>query len=103
MQYHDYRHEDCDYVDEACGCMVQDDTLFSVLIQAGKGENMCESKKLAWLEEQSSRYLNVPAVARRLDPLRGSYERTYDEGGGLANCVERPELYPHREGLFGFQ
>ena len=67
-----------------------------------------ESKELAWLEEQSSRYLNVPAVARRLDPLGRSKERTYDESGGLANCVERPELNPHREeaelcGLFGFQ
>lgn len=67
-----------------------------------------KSKKLAWLEEQSSRYLNVPAVARRLDPLRRPKEWTYDESGGLANCVERPELNPHREeaelcGLFGFQ
>lgn len=29
--------------------------------------------------------------------MRRPYERTYDERGGFAYCVERPELDPHRE------
>ena len=52
-------------------------------------------RELAWLEEQSPRYLNVPTVARRLNPMRRPYERANDECGGFANCVERPELDPH--------
>jgi len=31
--------------------------------------------------------------------MRCSYEWTYDKRGRLANCVERPELDPHRRGL----
>jgi len=31
--------------------------------------------------------------------MRRPYEWTYDECGGLANCVERPELDPHRKVL----
>jgi hypothetical protein len=58
---------------------------------------MGEVKGLAWLEEQSSRYLNVPAVARRLNPMRRPYKRTNDECSRFANCIERPELDPHRE------
>ena len=66
--------------------------LFSVLVQGGDRAE----KGLAWLEEQSSRYFNVSAVARRFNPMCRPYERTYDESSGLANCIERPELDPHR-------
>ena len=31
--------------------------------------------------------------------MRCSYEWAYDKRSCLANCVERPELDPHREGL----
>lgn len=101
MQDHDYRHENRDYVHETCCCVVQsqnikqDDIIFGP--HSSRKRRYELEKQLAWLEEQSSRYLNVPAVARRFNPMRCPYEWTDDESSGFANGVERPELDPHRK------
>ena len=86
---------------ETCCCIIQSQNIKRKDIIFGpyssrEGGNELE-KQLAWLEEQSSRYLNVPAVAQRFNSMRGPYEWTDDERGGFAECVEGPELDPHRK------
>jgi hypothetical protein len=50
---------------------------------------------LTRLEDEGAGDIYIPAIACRLDTLRGADERADHERRGLADAVERAELDPH--------
>lgn len=51
--------------------------------------------RLTRLENQRPGELHISAIAGGLYALARANQRAYDEGGGLADGVEGPELYAH--------